>query len=382
MGSFNYMVQALCEHDGGSGRRIYAGGSFSVSAPSGTTDCVVSHNGSGWSLLPAGYMLSWCNSLTSFQLPGGARTLLVSGSPVGSDNYCRGLTASGWVDVGGEFITVVDDALVYDDGSGAELFTTNGTFNGVNKYNGVRRAALGGNVYQSPQALVAFGEGSARRLIVGGALSTCAGVAVKGAASWNGASWAPLGGPGQGVFRATVTQPGTVHAAAVWDDGSGEKVWMGGQFVLTGAANIAAQNLAWCDGVSWGVPSAGGVTGLAPFGFYNGIEAMAVFDFDGPGGRPASLVVAGQFTGAGGLAVSNLAVLDAAWCGAADVGRQGGLAKHDGRLDNNDFVAFIELFFAGDVRADVGVQGGVAGRDGVFDNNDFVVFVDAFFGGC
>ena len=80
--------------------------------------------------------------------------------------------------------------------------------------------------------------------------------------------------------------------------------------------------------------------------------------------------------------MSNFAVLDAAWCGVADVGRQGGVAKPDGALDNNDFVAFIDLFFAGDVRADLGVQGGLPGRDGLFDNNDFIEFIGAFFDGC
>ncbi|HZW07218.1 MAG TPA: GC-type dockerin domain-anchored protein, partial [Phycisphaerales bacterium] len=69
-------------------------------------------------------------------------------------------------------------------------------------------------------------------------------------------------------------------------------------------------------------------------------------------------------------------------CGVADVGAQGGSSHSDGRLDNNDFVVFIDLFFAGDPAADTGSTGGVPGGDGAFDNNDFVVFIDAFFGGC
>jgi PKD repeat protein/glucose/arabinose dehydrogenase len=69
-------------------------------------------------------------------------------------------------------------------------------------------------------------------------------------------------------------------------------------------------------------------------------------------------------------------------CGPADIGRQGGLPGFDGVLDNNDFVVFVDLFFAADPRADFGSQGGVAGSDGLFNNNDFVVFVDRFFAGC
>jgi hypothetical protein len=69
-------------------------------------------------------------------------------------------------------------------------------------------------------------------------------------------------------------------------------------------------------------------------------------------------------------------------CGPADIGQTGGLEGFDGVLDNNDFVVFIDRFFAHDGRADVGRTGGVAGADGAFDNNDFIVFIDQFFGGC
>jgi len=66
----------------------------------------------------------------------------------------------------------------------------------------------------------------------------------------------------------------------------------------------------------------------------------------------------------------------------ADLGTQGGVQGSDRVLDNNDFVVFIDLFFAGLPAADVGAQGGVHGSDGAFDNNDFVVFIDLFFAGC
>ncbi|HZW07624.1 MAG TPA: GC-type dockerin domain-anchored protein [Phycisphaerales bacterium] len=69
-------------------------------------------------------------------------------------------------------------------------------------------------------------------------------------------------------------------------------------------------------------------------------------------------------------------------CGPADVGATGGVAGADGALDNNDFVVFIDLFFAMAPAADLGSTGGVPGADGAWDNNDFVVFIDEFFGGC
>ncbi|HYC99620.1 MAG TPA: GC-type dockerin domain-anchored protein, partial [Phycisphaerales bacterium] len=62
----------------------------------------------------------------------------------------------------------------------------------------------------------------------------------------------------------------------------------------------------------------------------------------------------------------------------ADLGRTGGLAEPDGQLNNNDFVVFIDFFFAADLRADIGSVGGVPGPDGFHNNNDFVVFIDRF----
>jgi hypothetical protein len=68
----------------------------------------------------------------------------------------------------------------------------------------------------------------------------------------------------------------------------------------------------------------------------------------------------------------------------ADLGSQGGVHGSDGELNNNDFIAFIDLFFAHDPLADFGAQGGVPGQDGHWNNNDFIAFIDAFFSrtGC
>ena len=66
----------------------------------------------------------------------------------------------------------------------------------------------------------------------------------------------------------------------------------------------------------------------------------------------------------------------------ADLGAAGGVVERDGALDNNDFIAFISLFFVPDQRADMGSAGGLAGADGAFDNNDFIAFITAFFDGC
>ena len=66
----------------------------------------------------------------------------------------------------------------------------------------------------------------------------------------------------------------------------------------------------------------------------------------------------------------------------ADLGVAGGGNGWDGVLDNNDFIAFINLFFEVNAKADMGRAGGETGADGAFDNNDFIVFINRFFDGC
>jgi len=66
-------------------------------------------------------------------------------------------------------------------------------------------------------------------------------------------------------------------------------------------------------------------------------------------------------------------------CSPADLGSTGGQAGQDNRLDNNDFIVFIDYFFAQNAVADMGSTGGAQGADATWDNNDFVVFIDYFF---
>jgi hypothetical protein len=68
-----------------------------------------------------------------------------------------------------------------------------------------------------------------------------------------------------------------------------------------------------------------------------------------------------------------------AQCSPADVGMAGGVAGHDRLLNNNDFIAFITLFFNQDPQADLGVAGGAPGHDNAWNNNDFIAFISYFF---
>ncbi|MFT3684270.1 MAG: GC-type dockerin domain-anchored protein [Phycisphaerales bacterium] len=90
----------------------------------------------------------------------------------------------------------------------------------------------------------------------------------------------------------------------------------------------------------------------------------------------------GQIVGGGVLNGQPHAFLLTPVACPADLGGPGGTAAGDGHLDNNDFIAFINLFFQQNAAADLGAAGGVAGSDGRFDNNDFIAFISRFFAGC
>jgi hypothetical protein len=98
---------------------------------------------------------------------------------------------------------------------------------------------------------------------------------------------------------------------------------------------------------------------------------------DGLGLKPITTL-----TKPGSYGIAFLRFSVAPYCGPADIGRQGGAVCHDGSLDNNDFVVFIDWFFQHDARADRGAVGGLPGTDLIFDNNDWIVFIDQFFTGC
>jgi hypothetical protein len=65
-----------------------------------------------------------------------------------------------------------------------------------------------------------------------------------------------------------------------------------------------------------------------------------------------------------------------------DIGEAGGLSGFDGRLDNNDFIVFIDAFFQRSQIADVAGRNGLSIPDGEWGNDDFVAYIDRFFTGC
>lgn len=132
----------------------------------------------------------------------------------------------------------------------------------------------------------AFG---ASLLYVGGQFKTIGGMEAYGIAFWDGDRWTGMGtAPMQGF------SPG-IFELEVFDDGGGPAIWAGGRF--SSISGVSSPLVARWDGQAWTKPGAG----LVANGSFSDVAAMAVFD-DGSG--PALYVGGSDFRPAGGATCS------------------------------------------------------------------------------
>jgi HYR domain-containing protein/beta-propeller uncharacterized protein DUF5122 len=144
-----------------------------------------------------------------------------------------------------------------------------------------------GNVVQ---AQAVFDDGSGAALYVGGGFTSAGGLPVHRIARWDGARWSTLG---SGLDD-------DVLALEVFDDGSGAALYAAGSFTEAGGA--AAAHVARWDGVAWS--SLG--SGMSGFDSDTLVTCLEVYD-DGSG---AALYAGGQFLTAGGVTATNIARWD------------------------------------------------------------------------
>lgn len=180
----------------------------------------------------------------------------------------------------------VDDEVlalhVFDDGSGPALYA-GGRFDTaggaparrVAKWDGERWSALGSGIGGVVESFTTFDDGTGRALVVGGNFSSAGGVPANRVAKWDGSSFTPLG---DGI---TGGSGGHVRALAAFDDGTGEALFAAGTFRVAGGTSVF--RIAKWDGAEW----SGLGTGLQGDDFRTEALALAVYD---DGGGPALFV--------------------------------------------------------------------------------------------
>ena len=198
----------------------------------------------------------------------------------------------------------VQAMATFDNGSGTELvvggwFT--GTISGIPytaniaKWNGSDWSALGTGIPADLVGMMTSWDGpNGNQLYVGGRFPTAGGVTANGIAAWDGTQWHSMGDGITGSFNPYV------DAMMVWDDGSGEKLYVGGRFDTMNG--LSTPLIARWDGTTWEQVGDGLINDMYMFG----IESMAVYD-DGSG--PA-LYVGGNEFHAPGQPVGNVSKWD------------------------------------------------------------------------
>src|SRR5690606_34508009 len=167
----------------------------------------------------------------------------------------------------------------------------------------------GGGVSGGPEpggtqihTLAVFDDGSGPALYVGGNFTRAGGVPANRIDRWDGSAWTPRG---EGVSSSSGMSVGTV---SVFDDGTGPALYAGGSFLTAGGATV--RGIARWDGAAW-----------TPLGdWIGGVRALTVFD-DGTG--PA-LYAGGSFFAASGAIGNGMARWDgASWTPLGDGVRDG-----------------------------------------------------------
>lgn len=294
---FDGDVLALAVLDDGSGPALYAGGAFTLAGAT-MVNGIAKWNGTNW--LPLGTGMSGgtptdVRALCAFDdgsgvaIYAGGRFTHADGGYVG--NVARWRNGA-WSSIGGVSNTSsstsvdVDALAVYNDGSGSALYV-GGYFNktaainasGIARWNGAHWSALGANM--TVRSFAVWDSGHGPELYVGAGFAEVNSIQYPGILRWSGA-WAPVGG---GFWPPAGGQYGSAFALVVHDDGSGEKLYAGGDFQY--ADLQPARGLARFDGQSW-TPLA---TSLGSLSSLPGVRALGVYD-DGGG---AALFAGGDF---------------------------------------------------------------------------------------
>jgi trimeric autotransporter adhesin len=336
----------------------------------------------GWSPFAGGVALTGCqdcavrvNSVVYFQGMLHAAGGFDRAGGVPAINVAR-WTGTSWQALGtgvGVPATVapswVEALAVYEEAGVPRLFAA-GSFENAGalqtrcivRWDGQGWSAVGGGVGYDPlgpvpvaTSLAVYDDGRGPALYLGGQFSAVGGAVARNVARWDGIAWGAIGavGPGPNDMLRTL---------AVFDDGRGAALYVGGQFDTAGG--MGAQNIARWDGGMW-EPLGQGVAGA--------VHAMS----PSVHGAERHLYVGGFFTGAGGLPAANLA----RWSGCAPTApcyANCDLSTAPPVLNVGDFTCFLQRFAEGDAYANCDQST----TPPVLNVGDFTCFLQRFAAGC
>jgi len=299
-------VESLAVFDHGNGPDLYVGGEF-YNAGGSPANNMARWDGAAWSTVGGGIGSDYGHIVHALLVYNGVLVAAgtfdtAGGSP--ANNVAR-WDGSVWSAMAEGTTGRIDCLAVFDDDGGGDALFVGGLFvgagGGMTGHIARWRAeswshlspptGLGVNAsYISTMATWDHGSGEA--LYVGGWRLTSAGeVVTPGIARWDGSSWSGLGSGIDGMGAL---------ATAVFDDGSGEALYVGKYH--SGVGGTFWGGIVRWDGNAWSAVGSG---------IDGSVIALEVFDDGGGGG--AELYAGGSFSMAGGVSAENIA----RWNGSA-----------------------------------------------------------------
>ncbi|MGD1915456.1 MAG: GC-type dockerin domain-anchored protein [Phycisphaerales bacterium] len=330
------------------GRGMYVGGSFSADVAGQTLSFIGRWDDSGWTPLGGG-LDAVVEALVSVDL--GSGEALYAGGQFQTAGSTDALSVAKWDGAQWSPLglgldgTVADMTTVVVDGRTQILvggnFTQAGaaTVNRIALWDGNTWNPLGDGFNSWVTAVAVFDDGSGPAIYAGGGFSSTGSTRLDGIAKWDGTAWVRVGSDFSGTVRDLV----------VYDDGTGPALYASGR--IFSADGMPALGIARWDGVQWS-PVGGGLTGTEASG-----NAMAVF----PTPSGPQLVVAGNFTAAGGITMDRIA----SWDGTEWRSLGSGISRTAFSGERVDALGLFEvagqvLLFAG---GDFGIAGDVESRN-------------------
>lgn len=308
----NGSVNAMTVWDDGTGSALYVGGAFTL-ANGATANRIAKWNGQSWSALssPTGNGFDGEVKALAAGVLGGSSALFAGGYFIKSGtltvNRIAKWNGSTWSTLASGSVGMnesVNSLLLHDQGSGPRLyvggyFSLAGNVNAsqIAMWDGLTWSALtgpsGNSLDGGVHALAMWDSGDGPVLYVSGAFQRAGGQTAWHIARWNGSAWSALADAGGNGVNTS-----DVYALAVWDDGGGASLYVGGHLARAGGVNVSG--IAKWDDSTWSALETSAVHGLS------GVQALLVWD-DGSG--PA-LYAAGDFDTAGRLDANSIAKWD------------------------------------------------------------------------
>ena len=350
----NYFLAALTVHDFGSGPELVAGGSFATAGGTSASTNLARWNGQRWLGLGTPNGAIWSLATFNGRLYAGGGFTSIGGVTVSGIASFDGTTwSSPGTGMAGGFSPGVFALKVFNDGTGQKLYAAGrlGSIGGVNgmiaRWTGSAWQPIGAGItavqtFSDIEAMAIHNDGTGDKLYVGG-YDLRVGAVTTSVARWSGTSWSPVG----------QYLGGRTTALASFDDGGGSKLYNSGtaQPGINYIASLVSNQWTIVDG---GVGQPGGPPWPSTFGLCTWQQKLYIggdFDYVGTAQLPAS-----------GLVVRTSCICPADF-------------NDDGILDFFDYLDFVSAFSAQSPTADFNL-------DSIIDFFDYLDFVQSFSTGC